>query len=93
MCEGHAMTVRVEFFGIPRERAGVTAIDVRATTLGTVCEALRVQLPPFAAACLDGNRLRPGYLANINGRVFASDPQTPLQPGDSVLILSADAGG
>ena len=49
--------------------------------------------PPVAEICLDGDRLKPGYLASINGRVFVTDAATRLQDGDSVLILSADVGG
>jgi hypothetical protein len=37
--------------------------------------------------------LKPGYLANVGGRSFITDPRHPLRPQDPVLILSADAGG
>ena len=39
------------------------------------------------------DRLQPSFVANLNGDRFVSDPGTPLGEGDSVLILSADAGG
>lgn len=87
------MTVHIEFYGIPRQRAGVGTVDVEARTLGDALHALTEQLPNFARACLANGRLQPGYLANINGDRFTSDPATPLKEGDAVLILSADVGG
>ena len=86
-------TVRVELFGLPRHRTGVSSLDVAATTLGEALRQLRLAAPPVAEICLDGDRLKPGYLASINGRVFVTDAATRLQDGDSVLILSADVGG
>lgn len=87
--------VRLEFFGVPRERAGVASLPVETTdaTLGAALRAAAERLPEFARRCLDGDRLKPGLVANINGRSFSSDPGTPLTDGDSVLILSADVGG
>jgi len=85
--------VRVELYGIPRRRAGIAALEIDGARLGDVLRALGTELPVLNEVCLDGDRLRQGYLANINGRNFVSDPATPLQPGDAVLILSVDAGG
>lgn len=85
--------VRVEFYGMARQRAGVTSLDVQAANLQEVFAALNRQLPHFADVCLHNGRLRPDYLANINGRQFTSDLNTSLEDGDAVLILSADAGG
>ncbi|MEX0704680.1 MAG: MoaD/ThiS family protein [Planctomycetales bacterium] len=87
------MTVRIELFGIPRRRAGVAAFDVAAGDLGSALREAGERFPAFARECLDGGRLRPGYLAAIDGRNFATDPATPLADGDSVQILSADMGG
>jgi len=39
------------------------------------------------------DRLHPACVANLNGDRFISDPATPLGEHDSLLILSADAGG
>ena len=87
------MSIRIEFYGIPKQRAGVDAIDVEAATLGEALQQLSEPLPQFADACLSEGRLQPSFLANINGENFTTDPRTPLAPGDTVLILSADAGG
>jgi hypothetical protein len=37
--------------------------------------------------------LRPGYLASIDGERFVRDPAETIVEGNSVLILSAEAGG
>jgi len=86
-------SIRVEFYGIARQRAGVAEINLNAETLATACRRLRERLPAFAESCLQGDALKPGYLASINGRTFTTDPETTLTPGDSLLILSSDAGG
>ncbi|MEX0716181.1 MAG: MoaD/ThiS family protein [Planctomycetaceae bacterium] len=87
------MSVRIELFGIPRRRAGVAAFEVAADDLGTALVEAGKRFPEFARECLVEDRLRPGYLAAIGGRTFATDPATPLADGDSVQILSADVGG
>lgn len=87
------MSVRVEFYGIARQRAGVEFLDVDGKTLGEVFDRLQTQLPKFSAACLKEGELQPGFLANVNGKTFVTKRETPLKEGDAVLILSADAGG
>ncbi len=87
------MSVRIEFYGIPRQRAGVDSVDVDACSVAAALAALDVRIPEFARACLSHGRLRAGYVANLNGRKFLSDPHTPLHDGDALLILSTDAGG
>lgn len=87
------MTVRIEFLGIPRERAGCPHAAFEAATLGELFDAAGARFPEFAAACLEGHRLREGYLATVNGRTFTADSATPLVAGDCVLVLSSDAGG
>lgn len=87
------MAVRIEFYGIPRDRAGVATADVQAASLGELIRAMVIQFPTFDGQLIAADRLLPAYVANINGERFVNDPQTPLADGDCVLILSADAGG
>jgi molybdopterin converting factor small subunit len=84
--------MHVEFFGLPRERAGIPGVEIQAATLGELLETLSAQIPPLAEF-VDANRLHPLFVANLNGDCFVSDPATPLSENDHVLILSADAGG
>jgi molybdopterin converting factor small subunit len=94
--------MQVEFFGIPRERAGVDSLEIRARTLGELLATLKFQLPSFGdfigldfmGADFKGSaRLHGAFAANLNGDRFVSDPATPLRDTDRLLILSADAGG
>jgi molybdopterin converting factor small subunit len=84
--------MRVELLGIARERAGVAELQLEADTLGQLLTALAVRFPSFADV-VAVDRLAPSFAANLNGDRFISDPGTPLSERDSVLILSADAGG
>ena len=84
--------MQVEFFGVPRQRAGISALDMEAATLGQLLRALAQEIPSLREL-ITVDRLRPGFVANLNGDRFVSDPETPLGNHDSVLILSADAGG
>jgi molybdopterin converting factor small subunit len=84
--------MHVEFFGVPRERAGIDELEVRAETLGALLGTLASKMPGLAEFIVD-DRLHPTLAASLNGDRFISDPQTPLSDRDCVLILSADAGG
>lgn len=82
----------VEFLGIPRERAGVSELEVRADTLGQLLGLLAARFPAFDGL-ITSERLHPSLAANLNGDEFVNDPRTKLAEDDRVLILSADAGG
>jgi molybdopterin converting factor small subunit len=84
--------MRVEFFGISRERAGTAEFESQAETLGQLLNVLAVRFPSLSEIVQSG-RLRSPFLANLNGDRFISDPATKLSETDCVLILSADAGG
>ncbi len=91
------MVIHVELFGIPRQRAGVAVVQVELpgeqTDLGSIFRELGRRYPEWAAACLDGGRLRAEYVVNIGGERFVSDPGVVLRSGESLLMMSADAGG
>ena len=82
----------IEFLGIPRERAGISEIEVDAATLGQALIGVTVRLPRLKDL-IQGDRLHPSIAANLNGDQFVCDPETPLAAGDRLLLLSADAGG
>ncbi|MDX1944770.1 MAG: MoaD/ThiS family protein [Pirellulaceae bacterium] len=90
------MTIRVEFFGIARQRAGVAMASIELpadATLAGVFAELSARLPGFGDGCLRNGQLAPTLAANLGGERFVTDPSTPINPGDCLLILSADAGG
>ena len=84
--------MRVELLGLPRERAGVAELELEAGTLGELLMALAVRFPSFDEL-IAADRLKPSFTANLKGDRFIRDPRTRLGKADSVLILSADAGG
>lgn len=91
------MVIHVELFGIPRQRAGTPTVCLEfggeRVALAAVYDELARRFPGLAAACLDRGGLRPEYLVNLGGEQFIFDPGFPLKPGDSLLLMSADAGG
>lgn len=84
--------MKVEFYGIPRQHAGVVQLEIQAASLGELLQSLAAKTPALGDLIAD-DRLRTSYVANLNGDRFVSDPRTPLTDNDCVLILSADAGG
>ncbi len=89
--------IQVEFFGIPRERAGVALAKVQVPgqppKLRDLLAVLAEQFPGFGATCVAGEQLREEYLFVVQGRRFSRDADVVLEAYESVLILSADAGG
>ena len=82
----------VEFLGIPRERAGISELQVEAETLGQLLGTLLARCPALGEL-MTAEGLHPSVAANLNGDVFVRDLETPLAEDDRLLILSADAGG
>jgi molybdopterin converting factor small subunit len=82
----------VEFFGVPRERAGRAELGVTAATVGDALRKTAIACPALTGL-MQGGRLAPHYLLSVNGERFATDLDTRLNPGDRLLLLSADAGG
>jgi len=87
------MPVIVELFGIPRARAGVARTTAVGDCLGDVLVDLAARYPALAQTCLEGRSLRAEFIANLSGRRFITAPETPLCDGETVLLLSLDAGG
>ncbi len=84
--------MHVEFLGVPRQRAGISELEVHADTLGQLLGTLATRIPSLSEL-IAVDRLNSSFVANLNGDRFVSDPGTPLGENDCVLILSADAGG
>lgn len=87
------MPISVEFFGIVRARAGMEATVSEGETLGEVLTDLATRFPTLADTCIDKGTLKAGFMANLGGARFVTDPETRLNAEDTLLILSMDAGG
>lgn len=84
--------MHVEFLGIPRERAGISELEIQADSLGQLLGRLAAHFPALGELIVD-DRLHPSVAANLNGDLFVADPHTPFMNSDRLLILSADVGG
>ena len=82
----------VEFLGIPRERAGVSELELEADTLGEALRTLIARVPALEGLVTPSG-LHPSIVANLNGDEFVCDPGTRLAPRDRLLLLSSDVGG
>ncbi len=88
-----AKSVLVEFFGVPRLRAGRAELAVPAATVAETLAAVERACPALQGLVQANGRLAPHYLLSVNGDRFLTDVSQVLQPGDKLLLLSADAGG
>ena len=90
-------TLRVEFYGIPRVRAGVseTELEIPAgvVTLADVLRMLAARFPDLAETCFVGDALHESCAANLGGRRFLRDRSARFAAGQTLLLMSADAGG
>jgi molybdopterin converting factor small subunit len=86
-------TVTVEFFGIPRLRAGRAELTVAAATVGEALAAVERACPELRGLVQPDGRIAPHYLLSLDGQQFVIGPGTQLAPGERLLLLSADAGG
>ncbi len=89
----HDGTVTVEFYGIPRQRAGRQELTVPAGTLHDILEAVESQCPGLVGLRDAGGRLAPHFLLSVDGRSFVSGADQIIAPGQRLLLLSADVGG
>ncbi len=85
--------VTVEFFGIPRQRAGRAELIVHAETVGELLAVLEKMCPALGELVGPDGYLSAHYLLSFNGETFIRDPNHRLSAGEKVLLLSADVGG
>ncbi len=86
-------SVLVEFFGVPRQRAGVATSRIVAATVADALRLLRVQHAGLVDLLNADGKLSPHYLLSLDGVAFVHDLATPLADDAKLLLLSADAGG
>ena len=63
----------VEFLGIPRERAGISELEIEADTLGQLLGTLATRCPALGEL-ITADGLHSSIAANLNGDEFVSDP-------------------
>lgn len=85
--------VTVEFYGVPRLRAGCAELAVTPGSLGAVLGEIAVRCPGLSDLLTREGRLSPHYLLSLDGQAFVADLSQQLPPNSCLLLLSADAGG
>ena len=85
--------ITVEFYGIPRQRAGRAELCLQANTVADLLESVKRACPGLADLVGRDGKLAPHYLLSIDGSNFVTDTRQKLAPGIRLLLLSADAGG
>jgi molybdenum cofactor guanylyltransferase len=88
----------VELFGVARLLAKTKDVALTLPTEATfshVFAALAEKLPVLVGRVIspEGDRLVDGYACNVNGLGFVRTAAARVNPGDNIIILSADAGG
>jgi molybdopterin-guanine dinucleotide biosynthesis protein A len=88
----------IELFGVARLVTGTNEISLelrRGATYSQLFPALSERLPALDGRVIapDRSRLLEGYACSVNGRAFVRSPETRVYDGDTIAILSADAGG
>jgi hypothetical protein len=86
-------TVIVEFFGVPRWKAGRSELSVAPGTVAEVLAAVRARCPGLADLLTGEGRLAAHYLLSVDGVNFVRDLAQRLPARARLLLLSADAGG
>lgn len=100
----NTVVVTVELFGMARVHAGLSSVSLEVDTrapVATLLDALAHECPELVGSALcvsdDGAvAVADGYALNRNGLVFlAPEVDAPLHwiPGESLLLLSNQAGG
>ena len=85
--------VVVEFFAVPRLRAGRAELSVAPGPASAVLAEVVARCPGLSDLLTPSGRLAPHYLLSLDGREFLRDLARDLPPGSRLLLLSADAGG
>jgi molybdopterin-guanine dinucleotide biosynthesis protein A/molybdopterin converting factor small subunit len=88
----------VELFGAARFFAHTREVSLTlpaGATFSHVYAALADKLPMLVGKVIDPDRARlfDGFACNVNGLDFIRTPAAAVKAGDSIVILSADAGG
>jgi hypothetical protein len=100
MADGQAalVTVQVELYGWAQLACGRRQIAIAVPQEAAVTDIMRV----LAAACpallggvirADLSGLCESYVLNLNGLVFVARDRLQVQPGDTLLLFSSQAGG
>jgi hypothetical protein len=92
------MQLKVEFLGLARELAGaadgLVTVGERASWRELV-RSLALQYPALVGQVIipDDYHLSAAYMLNVGGRTIVRDFDAPVQAGQRLLLMFAEAGG
>jgi hypothetical protein len=100
MADGQAtlVTVQVELYGLAQIACGRRQVAIAVPQQAAVTDIMRA-LAEACPALLGGviradlSGLCESYVLNLNGLVFVARDRLQLQPGDTLLLFSSQAGG
>ena len=98
LTENIGFAVKVELFGTPRLAAGRREVELvlaPGTSRQEFTDALAEACPSLIGKVIRDDRsgLQEGYVLNRNGLAFLQGDALDVGDGDSLLILSNQAGG
>ncbi len=98
LCQDGMVPCTVELYGMARllaKTAKIALVLPPRAVLSSVFVALAGELPVLVGPVItpDRSRLTSGYACNVNGLDFVREPGFKINPGDSIIIISNDAGG
>src|SRR5207302_5015611 len=73
--------VIVEFFGIPRQRAGCAELRLTARTVADLLARVEERCPKLRGLITGQGRLTKEFLVSINGERFVTDVREELESG------------
>ena len=89
--------IRIEFYGVARLRTKTAEFEIEASTgsirFGDLLNQLVQVFPNLGPDLIHDGQLGSSLVANLDGKMFLSSFDTQIDDGESVLIMSADAGG
>jgi molybdopterin converting factor small subunit len=85
--------IAIEFYGVPRLRAGTRMVRLEASTIRQALRELGRVCPALEDSVLRQGTIHEAYRLSLNGERFVSDVDTAVHEGDVLLLLSADVGG
>lgn len=93
-----AVEVTVELFGRARIATGrreVTVVVPNQAGVRDVAAVLHESCPELEGLAVreDGSGLLESYTLNLNGTTFVGEDAVSLEPGDTLLLFSSQAGG
>jgi molybdopterin-guanine dinucleotide biosynthesis protein A/molybdopterin converting factor small subunit len=93
-----SIACKVELFGVARLLARTREVALQlppGATFSQLFDELAATIPALVGRVItaERNALMDGYACGVNGREFVRTPGASVRAGDTIMILSADAGG